>query len=717
MTEKHYGAKPAEWACFIGLAGEDLLPVVSNPGAQVSPRSKMKSLGKTPSVYNDERQVVGIIDWTAKKASPADLARWRAEADYGICLQTRGGKGAFDIDGTDPERNREIAEFIEQHLGFPLPRRTRPNSPKCALLFQTPGPRRGKRILKLSNGERLECLGHGNQLIVAGTHPSGARYEWPGGLPDSIPIIEPLIFERLWTALCDKFGDGEVRSAMRRQRGGNVLPDPVADYLEEKGIATGTGMEGQIFFECPFANEHTTESGPSSTAYFPRGTRGYERGHFKCLHAHCAERKDEDFLNAMGYEINGFESLPALRTAPALPALERNDDGSIKAVMPNLIRALRRPDMCFAELRHDVFRDELMIKWGDVDYYRPLTDSDYTALQLVLEEGRDASCAGTFKTIRHDALRRAVILVAEQNRYDSAQEWLKSLKWDGKPRIETFYRDYLRAEDTPYARALGLYQFTAMAGRVMEPGCKVDMVPIWVGPQGIRKSTGVAALSPTPDFFCELDLTDRDDNLIRLQRGRLVAEFGELKGLHSRDIESIKSFISRTHDSWVPKYREYSVNYARRIFYIGTTNRDEFLADETGNRRWLPVRVEKVDPDAILSDREQLWAEGRDIFDVMGVCFSQAEILGRQEHEEYRIGDSWEEVVREWLTTIDLDGSTPSTRSFLQAHEVLRGALGYDPRSIKIQDEQRVGRVLRQLGYAPRRKRVENRMLRSWVKG
>ncbi len=721
MSENRYGAYQADWDHFGGTLGlgEHLLPVVSNPKAKVSENSKMKEIGKTPSIYNRKGMVVGIPDWTSRRATAEDLAKWAGNADFGICLQTRGGLGVFDLDSKDGEKNAEILTFIETTLGFRLPMRTRNNSPKCALLFRCPGER-GKRILKLPGDERLECLGNGNQLVVAGTHPSGARYEWLEGLPAAVPEIEPLTFERLWTGLCEKFGDGEaMKSGIRKQRGTHeLLDDPVAEFLEP--LALDTGMEGQLFIECPFSAEHTTDSGPSSTAYFPAGTRGYERGHFVCLHAHCAHRKDEDFLDALEYRIKDFDIVPAEAApgkdlVPLLPPFDRSDDGDIKGTIPNIVKALRRPDMCRAVIRHDNFRDEITIQWDGARHHRPLTDSDYTALRLALEEGRGTAKQGVFKSIKRESIRDAVLFVADNNRYDSAAEWLTGLKWDGKPRIETFYRDYLGAEDTPYSRSLGFYQFTAMAGRVLEPGCKADMVPIWVGPQGIRKSTGAAALAPSMDYFCELDLMDRDDNLTRVQRGRLIGEFGELKGLHSRDLESIKAFITRTHDVWIPKYREFSTNYARRIFYIGTSNQDEFLSDDSGNRRWLPINVTAVQRDRIERDRDQLWAEGQDIFSVLGVCYAEAEQLAQGVHENYRLRDSWEEAVRDWLMAVDVDGEQPATRSFLQVHDVLRGALGFDPRTISTRDEWRIGKVLRVLGYKRVQKRVEGRIIKVWA--
>ncbi|MDR5615648.1 hypothetical protein, partial [Arsenophonus sp.] len=68
---KTWGALPDEWAHFDLVLGytDRLLPVVCNAEAAISPSSKMKTLGKTPSIYNSQRQVIGITEWTRKSST------------------------------------------------------------------------------------------------------------------------------------------------------------------------------------------------------------------------------------------------------------------------------------------------------------------------------------------------------------------------------------------------------------------------------------------------------------------------------------------------------------------------------------------------------------------------------------------------------------------------------------------------------------------------
>jgi hypothetical protein len=91
INDARWGATPDDWAHFdlaLGLT-EDLLPLVSNQKAVISPSSAMKGVGKTPSIYNAERQVVGLANWTQRRATPADITKWAREKDYGLCIPTR----------------------------------------------------------------------------------------------------------------------------------------------------------------------------------------------------------------------------------------------------------------------------------------------------------------------------------------------------------------------------------------------------------------------------------------------------------------------------------------------------------------------------------------------------------------------------------------------------------------------------------------------------
>jgi hypothetical protein len=367
-----------------------------------------------------------------------------------------------------------------------------------------------------------------------------------------------------------------------------------------------------------------------------------------------------------------------------------------------------------AELRlgYDSFRGEIMLAPAGTEEWRPLDDVAITRLLKSFEQQN-------FAPIAVDTMRRAIDDVSHNHEFDSAILWLDSLRWDGTQRIDRFLPEYGACDDSEYARAVGAYLWTALAGRVLDPGCKADMVPVFIGPQGTaRKTSTVEALVPSPEHFVDLDLYTRDADLARLMRGRLVAELSELRGLAKRDLESLKSFITRSSDDWRPIYKEFYVSYQRRLVFIGTTNHQEFLQDDTGNRRWLPVEVRQFNRERVIADREQLWAEGAVRFRESGIAWQAAERLAPTVHGKHMISDSWDALVGQWLETppgpnIGGPRTPPCERQFTM-RDVLEGALKLTPQQMNRAAEQRAARVLRGLGYESFRARENGSRFRVW---
>lgn len=296
---QRFGATREEWRLFSKAAPiEDLLPVVCNPQAEIMPTSKLESLGKTPSRYYSGG-AGGIAKWTQYQANKREVIGWAAEEDYGICVQTRRIR-AIDVDIEGPQA-AEVYNLLED---FGFPKRSRGNSTKFLLAFDMEGifP---KRILRTEQGI-IEFLANGQQFVAAGTHPSGARIEWTPFT--AFPVLTVQDFEIIWKQLADKFAVEEVteretvpRTEMLER---SISTDPTARRLEESGSILSTGRDGALNIRCPFEEEHSGGSSESSTTYFPANTGGFAQGHFKCLHAHCASRSDDEFrekLQVPGY--------------------------------------------------------------------------------------------------------------------------------------------------------------------------------------------------------------------------------------------------------------------------------------------------------------------------------------------------------------------------------------------------------------------------------
>jgi predicted P-loop ATPase len=710
-----WGATPEDWIRWAGQLQleSELLPVVSDPNAKRSAKSNIKEPGKVPSMFNAAGEMVGVIGWPQRKTTDRDVSRWLQDSRLGICLQGRVVK-AFDIDIADPVQAAAVADVLKLTLGA-LPTRGRPNSGKRLLAFRLPVDF-PKRIIKTAHGN-IELLSTGQQFIVCGTHPTGVRYEWDGGLPAHIPGLTMAEVDAAWQALADLFalpdGASEARNGriVAAPRRASDMQDPRVSFLDENGWVTGFERDGKVNIRCPWEDGHSTDTGASSTTYFPAGVGGFAQGHFRCLHASCSARTDGDFDEATGYGLIGFDVVN--NTVEPLPAFTRARNGQIEPTLNNLLMALRMPQLSGLRIAFDDFKGTEMVGAPGREW-RPFTDNDYGRLQATIERG-----AAAFKPINAKLLRTAALLVAEENRFDSAIDWARDLPpWDGTPRAAAFFSRYMGAADTPYTRAVGRYLWSALAGRVLVPGVKADMMPTLIGEQGSVKTSAIEAMAPSRDTFVEINLAAKDDDIARLMGGKLLAEIAELRGLKTRDAESIKAWISRRVEEWVPKFKERPQQFARRCILIGTTNEDGFLDDATGERRHLPVRVGQANREAIEADRNQLWAEGIALFEGNGgeVLWREAYELAKPEHAQFKATDPWTDIVRDWLAEREVDGDEPRGARPVRAVDVLISGLSLNRRDVKRADEMRLGKVLRGLGYRKEQARVGGESRKVWIR-
>ena len=299
-----WGATPDDWNDLVALGlADDLLPVVSNPGATISPHSSMAKMGKTPSDYNGAGQARGLSDWTQKITTREEVDAWSRQPDYGICLQTRRVRG-IDVDISDPTLATEIHQAIDTFLQVALPTRSRADSPKFLCTVRVAGIM-AKRVIVTTHGA-IEFLATGQQFIAAGTHQGGARYEWDFGLAEEIPEVSLEQFEELWSTLNMLYAitDSTVGSTTARKREERIdIDDPLANHLAERRLVLRTKRNGGLLVACPWASEHSSgTAGDTSTVYFPAGTNGYRKGNFKCQHGHCGHRTTGQYAEAVGYD-------------------------------------------------------------------------------------------------------------------------------------------------------------------------------------------------------------------------------------------------------------------------------------------------------------------------------------------------------------------------------------------------------------------------------
>lgn len=206
-----------------------------------------------------------------------------------------------------------------------------------------------------------------------------------------------------------------------------------------------------------------------------------------------------------------------------------------------------------------------------------------------------------------------------KNSYHPIKDYLSNVKWDGQQRMETFFIDFLGADDTPHNRAVTKVSLIGAVKRIFEPGSKHDTVLILQGAQGVGKSFILSKLGM--EWFNDSIVDMKNKDGYEAVRSSWIIELGELSSLKRSQIEDVKQFISAKEDIYRPAYGKNIIRSPRQSVFFGSTNDLQFLKDDTGNRRFYIVNVEKnkrkLDPYKDLDQDyiNKVWAEAKHLYD------------------------------------------------------------------------------------------------------
>lgn len=327
------------------------------------------------------------------------------------------------------------------------------------------------------------------------------------------------------------------------------------------------------------------------------------------------------------------------------------------------------------------------------DIHRPWSSVDDSCCYAYAQEAFGCTSERDFQ--------HALAIVADRRRVNPVVTLLDSLpEWDGVNRVGGLMTTFLGAENDGYTREVERLLMGAAIARTFDPGCKFDYMPVFIGSQGIGKSTFVRALSLDAGLYTDSVIGIGTKQAAELVQGKWFVELPELAAMKGAALEAVKAFITRQADEYRMPYARHVESRPRRFVMVGTTNVREFLSDLTGNRRFLPVRCGERAPEASLFSKEaanhfsQAWAEAYQSYreGSLGRSWqltlsSAASRQARELQEQSGIEDPRTGIIEQWLGGLE-DGEIVCT---VQAMEE---ALGIPREAQRRRDQMEVSGLL-----------------------
>ena len=376
----------------------------------------------------------------------------------------------------------------------------------------------------------------------------------------------------------------------------------------------------------------------------------------------------------------------------------RNKSGTAYSNLENITVACENAPELQGLVWYDAFLDRLMTggparEWTDADDVR-------VTIQLQQDYGLKAVKPKDVSAVldqRARAFPRHVV-----------REWLETLVWDGEPRIAQAFEDHWGASPTAdqppdYLECASRNFLIGLVARVMRPGCKLDTMPVFEGPQGIYKSSALAVLvGESWHTTSHESVTSKD--FFQALSGKWLVEIAELDSFSRAEVNRVKSVMSTATDRYRASYGRLSADHPRQCAFAGTTNSDNWGRDESGLRRFWPVTCGTINLDTLREARAQLFAEALAAFKAGQGWWAMPEstkAVQAARQQESAIAD----ILRPWLI-----GKTDVTVA-----EVCTGPLKVDGGRIGKVLEMDVARVLKLEGWTRGRVWRDGKQIRAWV--
>jgi predicted P-loop ATPase len=354
------------------------------------------------------------------------------------------------------------------------------------------------------------------------------------------------------------------------------------------------------------------------------------------------------------------DNKPLAKQFISLKTVEKNGVEKVIQSIDNCCTIIRQDESLNGKIKYNILSYSPFVfgslPWEQKDTYREWNNTDDNNLMCYIENEYSISAL--------EKIEKALDIVINENKYNPVIEMLEGIKWDGINRIENLLSDYLGVSKNEYTTEVMKLFMVGAVSRAYNPGCKFDYMPIFIGDQGVGKSAFLRALAGNDDWYSDNFNTIDGDKAAEKLRGMWIVEMAELLATKkAKDVEAIKAFITSTTDTYREPYARRTVQRPRICVFAGTTNNERFMTDTTGNRRYLPLLVNKSNVKKSLFDNikdvendfKQAWAEALYIYknnDNKLIMPMHLQELVLKEQMKYLEEDTRVGIIQEYLDSI-----------------------------------------------------------------
>lgn len=354
-------------------------------------------------------------------------------------------------------------------------------------------------------------------------------------------------------------------------------------------------------------------------------------------------------------------NIPDKRISDIVKQCAKNKAGHIKPTQSNLNLIFSKDPNLNGLIGYDHFTDAIVFLkkpfWRKEKFFEKFdlfTDSDAAEVRKYL---RESYCELDCKQKVDDQLTT----LANANEFNRAQDWFNNFpKWDGIPRAEKIFIDYLRVDDTSFARKVTLNWLLGAVARLFQPGCDYQTTLILHGNQGVGKTHLLNKLGG--EFYVALQDTLEDSHAEDAVSKGWIIELKELSSMRKTDVNRLKGFLDASEVTRRWAFEKRASTRKRHCVFAGTVNDSEFLRDQTGNRRFAILHstlpANSFVPGFDEYEARQVWAEVYSIY-----CKMFQDGFDEQKLQlPYEVKKQIEEVAEEYIQD---DGLLSEIKAFV----------------------------------------------------